>query len=146
MSESDKPSHGKVLRQAREGAGLTQTQAAAAIGVKQGTISDWETDKTEPNWTDLESAERVYRVRLRADQAEIAFERGFAAGEFSALAEMTEAVSEMVGAIAKRARKAEARLSPPTPSVGVVREREAKSVRGARAKAPAAPGKKAAAG
>lgn len=39
---------GARLRQARESKGLTQAEAAEALGVGQSTLSDWETGESRP--------------------------------------------------------------------------------------------------
>lgn len=42
-------SMGSRVRSVRVAIGFTQTELAHALKVTQGTVSDWETDKTAPN-------------------------------------------------------------------------------------------------
>ena len=39
---------GKRIARARDGAGLSSAQLARRVGVKTATLSNWETDKSEP--------------------------------------------------------------------------------------------------
>lgn len=48
----------------RRRAGLTQVQAAAAIGVAQGTISMWETGQTHPTGEKLPKVAEVYNSTI----------------------------------------------------------------------------------
>lgn len=52
------------LEAARVNAGLTQTEAAAAIGVSQVTISNWETGKTSPKMSIVPTIADLYKVPM----------------------------------------------------------------------------------
>lgn len=41
---------GEVLKSQREAVGMTQTQLADAVGLKQSDISRWERDERIPRW------------------------------------------------------------------------------------------------
>ena len=43
-------------------ANLTQAEAAAAVGVNQATVSDWENGKYKPNPTAISRLAQAYRV------------------------------------------------------------------------------------
>lgn len=49
------------FREARELAGMSQTEAATRIGVPQPTLSRWETGKSDPNATHLVALCKLYR-------------------------------------------------------------------------------------
>ena len=51
-----------TLAAARVNAGLTQTEAAAAIGVSQVTISNWETGKTSPKMSIVPIIADLYKI------------------------------------------------------------------------------------
>ncbi len=55
---------GGRLRNARTGAGLTQEQAAEALGVSRQTISNWETEKTYPDIISVIKMSDLYRISL----------------------------------------------------------------------------------
>lgn len=44
---------GEVLKRMRKDAGLTQVQLAAAVGVGQNTVSEWEASAYEPRWSEV---------------------------------------------------------------------------------------------
>ncbi len=50
---------GELIRRAREGADLSQETVAAAIGVHQSSISDWEKGKGAPGVYDLLTIARI---------------------------------------------------------------------------------------
>lgn len=50
---------GKQLKQAREEKGLTRLELASLIGVQYYNISDWETNRSEPNFLVLVNLCRV---------------------------------------------------------------------------------------
>lgn len=49
---------GKKLRDARNAAKLTQESAAESLGVSRQTISNWETGKTYPDYSERHKNER----------------------------------------------------------------------------------------
>ena len=53
---------GSRLRSARIGAGLTQEQAAARLGISAQTIRNWEAGRHEPSTTAFEGIEILYEV------------------------------------------------------------------------------------
>ena len=53
------------LEAARVNAGLTQTEAAEAIGVSQVTISNWETVKTSPKMSIVPTIADLYKVPVQ---------------------------------------------------------------------------------
>lgn len=53
------------LEAARVNAGLTQTEAAEAIGVSQVTISNWETGKTSPKMSIVPTIADLYKVPVQ---------------------------------------------------------------------------------
>lgn len=55
---------GCKIKQARLQAGLTQEQAAAALGVSRQTISNWETGKTYPDIISVVKMSDLYAVSL----------------------------------------------------------------------------------
>lgn len=55
---------GCKIKQARLQAGLTQEQAAAALGVSRQTISNWETEKTYPDIISVVKMSDLYAVSL----------------------------------------------------------------------------------
>ena len=55
---------GCKIKQARLQAGLTQEQAAAALGVSRQTISNWETEKTYPDIVSVVKMSDLYAVSL----------------------------------------------------------------------------------
>jgi transcriptional regulator with XRE-family HTH domain len=50
-SAAEIPQWAQRIKQARESASLSQGTLGEAVGVSQGTVSDWEQGKTEPNLT-----------------------------------------------------------------------------------------------
>ena len=55
---------GAKIKQARTAAGLTQEQAAEALGVSRQTMSNWETGKTYPDIVSVIKMSDVYEVSL----------------------------------------------------------------------------------
>ena len=55
---------GAKLKAARTAAGLTQEQAAAALGVSRQTISNWENAKTYPDIVSVVHMSDLYAVSL----------------------------------------------------------------------------------
>ncbi len=55
---------GAKIRSARICAGLTQEQAAEALGVSRQTVSNWETEKTYPDILSVVHMSDLYRVSL----------------------------------------------------------------------------------
>jgi transcriptional regulator with XRE-family HTH domain len=53
---------GAAVRQARLGAGLTQTDLGRALGVTQAAVSYWESGQNIPSWDDLASIEKACRL------------------------------------------------------------------------------------
>ncbi len=53
-----------ILRSARTGAGLSQEQAAEALGVSRQTVSNWETGKTYPDIVSVIRMSDLYSVSL----------------------------------------------------------------------------------
>ena len=51
-----------TLKAARTNKGLTQEEAAKAIGVTRDTISNWERGATYPDVINLKAIEEVYQV------------------------------------------------------------------------------------
>ncbi len=51
-----------TLKAARVNVGMTQKEAAAAMGVTKDTISNWERRKSFPNANIIKKIEKVYRV------------------------------------------------------------------------------------
>lgn len=56
---------GDRLAAAREAAGMTQTQAAARLGVRTKTLRDWEDDAAEPRANRLQMLAALLGVSLR---------------------------------------------------------------------------------
>lgn len=52
------------LEAARVNVGLTQAEAAEAIGVSQVTISNWETGKTSPRMSIVPAIAELYKVPM----------------------------------------------------------------------------------
>ena len=52
-----------TLKAARVNAGLTQTEAGAAIGVSKAVISNWESGKTMTDASQIPRIEKVYGFR-----------------------------------------------------------------------------------
>lgn len=50
------------LKSARRAAGVTQPEAALAVGCSVGTLIDWEAGRTEPVLSELKTLCRLYRV------------------------------------------------------------------------------------
>lgn len=117
---------GERLRAARQGRGWSQVALAAHLQRAQAVISRWETGEVDPGRAEVEQLERALGVSFATGTGpspESAYASGFAAGEFTALAGMAEA-------LAARARAAADRLTPPilTPDVPTARvEREARA-------------------
>jgi len=57
---------GDKIRQARKNAGMTQEQAAEAIGVSRQTISNWENNKSYPDIISVITMSDLYAVSLDA--------------------------------------------------------------------------------
>lgn len=93
---------GERLTQARKAKGWSQQQLAAAVGVRQGTVSDWESDTSEPRYSDLVKLEAAIGGPLRPERPSDYFERGMAVGEFRALAAMAAAIAERAAGAADR--------------------------------------------
>ncbi len=55
---------GEKIKNARINAGLTQEQAAEALGVSRQTISNWETEKTYPDVASVVKMSDLYAVSL----------------------------------------------------------------------------------
>lgn len=55
---------GKKLRQARQGARLTQEQAAERLFVSRQTISNWENEKTYPDIVSIVRLSDLYSISL----------------------------------------------------------------------------------
>jgi transcriptional regulator with XRE-family HTH domain len=55
---------GRRLRIARDAAGLTQSQVAAALGFSGHTIANWEAERTTPSLADVAALSVLYRVRV----------------------------------------------------------------------------------
>ena len=49
---------------AREKAGMTQTEAAKALGVNQSAVSFWESGKTQPRSAQLPKIAKLYGVTV----------------------------------------------------------------------------------
>jgi transcriptional regulator with XRE-family HTH domain len=54
----------KRLKQLRAESGVNQTELAAAMGVTQGTVGNWETDKREPDHDMLRKLAEYFAVPL----------------------------------------------------------------------------------
>ena len=55
---------GSIIRSARNGAGLSQEQAAEALGVSRQTVSNWENGKTYPDIISVIRMSEIYSVSL----------------------------------------------------------------------------------
>ena len=55
---------GRKLQQLRMDAGLTQEQAAEALGVTRQTVSNWENGKTWPDIRNIVDISELYHVEL----------------------------------------------------------------------------------
>ena len=55
---------GKRIDRARDGAGLSSAQLARRMGVKTATLSNWETDKSEPRANKLVTLAGMLNVSL----------------------------------------------------------------------------------
>ena len=55
---------GSIIKNARNEAGLSQEQAAEALGVSRQTISNWETGKTYPDITSVIRMSDLYSISL----------------------------------------------------------------------------------
>lgn len=77
-------------------------QLARVVGVRQGTVSDWELANSEPRFSDVVALERALGVSFRPEQPSDLFERGYAAGEFRALASMATAIADRAEGAAQR--------------------------------------------
>ena len=55
---------GQKLKQARAAAGLTQEQAAGALGVSRQTVSNWENCRSYPDVAMVLAMSELYRVSL----------------------------------------------------------------------------------
>jgi transcriptional regulator with XRE-family HTH domain len=53
---------GRMMRQARQGAGLTQDQTASHLGVSHVTVSRWDRGKLRPNPVLLRRAAELYGI------------------------------------------------------------------------------------
>ena len=53
---------GPRILKARSVRNITQTQAAASVGVTQSTWSDWENDAVELTWTNIQRIAKVLRT------------------------------------------------------------------------------------
>lgn len=53
---------GDNLKHFREEKGLTQRDVAIKLGIAQNTVSSWETDRTEPNLTQLAQLADLYGI------------------------------------------------------------------------------------
>ena len=73
FDEDNLATFGIALRQAREDAGLTQAQLAAAIGRTQTLIGGWEAGQTEPHPLDVFTIE----TELGLDRGHLARTLGF---------------------------------------------------------------------
>lgn len=93
---------GARLTAARKAKGWSQQQIADSVGVRQGTVSDWESDTSEPRYSDLVKLEAAIGGPLRPEQPSDYFERGMAVGEFRALAAMAAAIAERAAGAADR--------------------------------------------
>lgn len=51
-----------TLKAARTNVGMSQADAAKAIGVTRDTLSNWETGKTFPNVIQIRKIEETYKV------------------------------------------------------------------------------------
>jgi len=55
---------GSRIRTAREDLGLSQTQLAAALNVRERTVDRWETGKNQPEISQLRGLSRTLQVSL----------------------------------------------------------------------------------
>lgn len=55
---------GTKIKNARTGAGLTQEQAAEALGVSRQTVSNWENEKTYPDIVSVVKMSDLYHISL----------------------------------------------------------------------------------
>jgi transcriptional regulator with XRE-family HTH domain len=62
MDEQYRLELGRRIRKQRRAIGLTQVKLAAALGVTQVTISQWETGATVPSWTRHRQVARVLGI------------------------------------------------------------------------------------
>lgn len=94
------------ISQAIAASDLSQTAIAKAVGTDQGTVSKWKSGTQTISAPQLLRLERVLKSTFRPDLAPAqVFERGFAAGEFDALAAMAEAIAERAAAARDRLRQ-----------------------------------------
>lgn len=105
-----------MLKEAREAAGLTQAQAAEALGVHELTVSRWERGDREPGGKNFDEALRLYRQTALDRSAYNGVPRGTSgilsedrkpygqnAGGLEARKKVALFVSEMIDAGADRA-------------------------------------------
>ncbi|WP_315862891.1 MULTISPECIES: helix-turn-helix transcriptional regulator [unclassified Thermosynechococcus] len=63
-----------TLKKLRRRSGLTQTQLANHLGLRQGTISDWECGKTQPRLSPTETHNLCQLLGCTLDELKEAFE------------------------------------------------------------------------
>lgn len=55
---------GELLKQARKGRGLTQSEAAASLQISQGTVSKYENDELEPGLRETLKITVIYQLSM----------------------------------------------------------------------------------
>lgn len=55
---------GELLKQARKGRGLTQSEAAASLQISQGTVSKYENDELEPGLREALKITVIYQLSM----------------------------------------------------------------------------------
>lgn len=99
------PALGAWIKEVRKRQGLRQADVARAMGIQQPSVNRIEKGTQGVSAKQLMAVEQLLGATYGAVQPDQVFERGFAAGEFSAIAGMATAIAARASAAERRLRE-----------------------------------------